>query len=157
MQVVLRQDVENLGAVGEVVNVAAGYARNYLLPRKIAVPLTPANVREAERAREERRRREMVEMERIKDVASHLDGFLCPIPARATEKGHLFGSVGAEHISAALTESGLFGEIRATSVNLSRPLEQLGDTTVEIMLHPEVRVNITVRVVDELDMAAQEQ
>jgi len=145
MEVLLRQDVPRLGLMGDVVEVADGYARNYLLPKRIAVPLTEANKRAVEKAKEARRRREMAEVERLAEIAKKLEGFLCYIPVRATETGHLFGSVRAEDIAAVLSESG-FESIRPTSISLMRPIEESGDYDIEVMLHPQVRVNIKVRV-----------
>ncbi len=147
MEVLLQQNVENLGRLGEKVEVADGYARNYLLPKQIAVPVTAENEQRLRRAREARARREVEELERVNRQAELLEGFLCYIPARATEKGHLFGSVGAQQIADQLVESGFEG-VRPSSVNLTRPIEELGDYEVEIMLHPEVRVMITVRVAE---------
>jgi len=148
MEVLLRQDVEKLGRMGEVVDVANGYARNYLLPKKIAVPVTAENLRKLEAVREERRRREREELARVGRQAEMLEGFLCYVPMRATEKGHLFGSVGAQQIADELAESGFEG-IRASNVNLDRPIEEVGDYEVEVMLHPDVRANILVRVAAE--------
>jgi len=145
MEILLCQDVENLGRLGDVVEVADGYARNYLLPKKLAVPVTAANTEDLRRAREARSSRERDEMERIKEEAGKLEGFLCFVPLRATEEGHLFGSVGPTQIAEVLAESG-FERVRAASVNLERHLEEVGDYQVEVMLHPEVRVNITVRI-----------
>ncbi len=148
MEVLLRQDIEKLGRMGEVVDVANGYARNYLLPKKIAVPVTAENLRKLEVVRKERRQREREELARVGRQAEMLDGFLCYIPMRATEKGHLFGSVGAQQIADELAESGFEG-IRASNVNLDRPIEEVGDYEVEVMLHPDVRANILVRVAAE--------
>ncbi len=148
MEVLLRQDIEKLGRMGEVVDVANGYARNYLLPKKIAVPVTAENLRKLEVVREERRQREREELARVGRQAEMLDGFLCYVPMRATEKGHLFGSVGAQQIADELAESGFEG-IRASNVNLDRPIEEVGDFEVEVMLHPDVRANILVRVAAE--------
>ena len=148
MEVLLRQDIEKLGRMGEVVEVANGYARNYLLPKKIAVPVTAENLRKLEVVREERRQREREELARVGRQAEMLDGFLCYVPMRATEKGHLFGSVGAQQIADELAESGFEG-IRASNVNLDRPIEEVGDFEVEVMLHPDVRANILVRVAAE--------
>jgi large subunit ribosomal protein L9 len=148
MEVVLRTDVEKLGRLGDVVEVADGYARNYLLPKKLAVRVTEENLTEIERARDARREREREELERVSRQAELLEGFLCYITARATERGHLFGSVGAELVAEELVQSGFEG-IRPSNVNLPRPIEEVGDYDVEVMLHPEVRVNITVRVAAE--------
>jgi len=145
MQVLLRQDVDKLGRMGDLIEVADGYARNYLLPKNIAAPVTADNLRHMEQVRKERRQREEEEKARVSRQAELLEGFLCYLPVRATQKGHLFGSVSAHDIAVQLAESGFEG-IRPTFVNLDRPIEEVGDYEVEIMLHPEVRVTVTVRV-----------
>ncbi len=152
MEVLLQKDVESLGRMGDVVQVAAGYARNYLLPKRIAVAVSPENLRQIEKLREARRQREMEEAERVRQQAKVLEGYLCFISARATDKGHLFGSVGPQQIADHLVANGFEG-VRATNVELIRPIEEVGDYEVSIMLHPEVRTSITVRVVSEEDQA----
>jgi large subunit ribosomal protein L9 len=154
MEVLLQKDIEKLGHMGDVVRVAAGYARNYLLPKQIAVAVTPENVRQIEKLREARRQREVQEAERVRQQAKLLQGYLCFISARATDKGHLFGSVGPQQIADHLVASGFEG-VRATTVELLHPIEEVGDYEVSIMLHPEVRATITVRVVSEVDQAAR--
>ncbi len=145
MQVLLRRDVKNLGQMGDVVDVAEGYARNFLLPKKLAVQVNPANLRAVEHAREARQRRGQEELDRVKELAEKLEGFLCYVEARATEAGHLFGSVGPEQVAEALIESG-FETMRPSNVNMPRHVEQLGDYDVELMLHPEVRARILLRI-----------
>lgn len=156
MEVLLREDVDNLGILGDVVEVADGYARNYLLPKGIAVPATEENKAAIAKAREERLEREREERERVEELADNLEGFLCPIQARATEKGHLFGSVGPQAIAEALEESGFDG-IRPSNISLTRPIEETGDYQIEVMLHPEVRVEITVRVQSESEEESEEE
>jgi large subunit ribosomal protein L9 len=148
MEVLLQRDVENLGKLGDVVKVANGYARNYLLPKKIAVPVTPDALRAIESARQARIEREEEELARVTKQARMMEGFLCFIPARATEAGHLFGSVGAQQIADQLLESGFEG-VRAASIGLDEHIEEVGDYEVEVMLHPEVRTKILVRVAPE--------
>jgi large subunit ribosomal protein L9 len=148
MQVLLRMDVPKLGRIGDLVEVADGYARNYLLPKRIAVPVTADNLRQTEIARAARLQREQEEMARVGRQAELLEGFLCYIPVRATEKGHLFGSVSAQDIAEHLAQSGFEG-IRASNVSLERSIEEVGDYKVEIMLHPQVRASVTVRVASE--------
>jgi len=148
MQVLLRRDVEKLGQLGDVVEVADGYARNYLLPSKIAVPVTPQNLREVDAARQARKRRGEEELARVGRQAEMLEGFLCYITVRATDKGHLFGSVGSQQIADQLAQSGFEG-VRSSNISLGRPIEQVGDYEVEVMLHPEVRARILVRVARE--------
>jgi len=151
MEVLLKTDIEKLGRMGDVVDVAPGYARNYLLPKRLAVPVTPENLRQVERSRDARARREAEELERVRREVEMLDGFLCFVTARATEAGHLFGSVGAQQIADHLVASGFEG-VRASAINLPRPIEHVGDYEVEVMLHPEARANITVRVAREEDI-----
>jgi large subunit ribosomal protein L9 len=145
MQVLLREDVEKLGQLGDVVDVAPGYARNYLLPKGIAVPVTDENVQRIEKTRQERAMREQEELERLSRQAELLEDFLCYVPARANEQGNLFGSVTAATIAEKLREAGFEG-IRPASVSLETPIDEVGDYDVEIMLHPKVRADITVRV-----------
>lgn len=152
MEVLLQKDIEKLGRMGDVVNVADGYARNYLLPKRFAVAVTADNLRAIEKAREARRVREVEEVERVRQQAKNLDGFLCFVSARATDKGHLFGSVGPQQIADHLAASNFEG-IRATNVELAKPIEEVGDYQVSIMLHPDVRAMITVRVASEEDQA----
>ena len=145
MEVLLRRDVDSLGRMGEVVDVADGYARNYLLPRDMAVAVTQSNLQEVERARAARQERERAELTRVEEVAKKLEGFLCLIEERATSEGHLFGSVAAEDVAEALVASG-FETIRPANIVMPRHFEELGDHELEVMLHPDVRVPITVRV-----------
>ena len=150
MQVLLCEDVAKLGLLGDVVDVATGYARNYLLPKGIAVPVTKDNLRQIEAARQARRQREQEELERVGRQAELLEGFLCYISVRATDKGHLFGSVTAQHIADHLVQSG-FEAIRAANISLESHIEEVGDYDIEVMLHPEVRAHITVRITAEQD------
>jgi large subunit ribosomal protein L9 len=148
MEVLLRKDVDNLGEMGDVVEVADGYARNYLLPKGVAVRANARNRQQIEAARRRRAEREEEELRRVNRQAEMLDGFLCYVPARATEQGHLFGSVGARDVAEELQRSGFEG-IRPSNISLDRPIEQTGDYEVEVMLHPEVRATILVRVAAE--------
>ncbi len=148
MEVLLLQDVEKLGRLGDVVEVADGYARNYLLPKKIASSVTPENLERIDLARQARLRREQEELDRVGRQAEMLEGFLCYIMARATETGHLFGSVSSQQIADQLVENGFEGT-RASNIDLDRPIEEVGDYEVEVMLHPQVRAKILVRVAAE--------
>jgi large subunit ribosomal protein L9 len=156
MEILLREDVENLGKMGEVVEVADGYARNYLLPRDLGVEVSESNLEQVHRAREAREEREKKERERVDELAEELEGFVCLIEARATDKGHLFGSVTAGDVAKALEENGFEG-IRASNIVIPRPFEELGDYDIEVMLMPEVRVPITVRIVPPVEEYVSEE
>ncbi len=145
MKVLLNREIPNLGEMGEEVEVADGYARNYLLPREYALPVTADNLQKTESARRAKKQREQEETARIEDRAKDMEGFLCVVEERANEKGDLFGSVTAEIIAGILSESGFEG-IRASNILLDKPIEHVGDYPVEIMLLPEITVPITVRV-----------
>jgi len=145
MRVLLRRDVKDLGEMGDVAEVADGYARNYLLPRKLAVQVTPANLEAVQRARQAKLERERQELDAIEELAQKLDGFLCYIEARVTEQGHLYGSVGPEQVAQVLAETG-FDTIRPANIVMPRHLEEAGDYELEVILHPKRRVHITVRI-----------
>lgn len=156
MEILLRQDVDNLGEIGDVVDVADGYARNYLLPREMAVPVTDANLERVKREQKAKKEREAEEVERVEELAEEIEGFVCLIEARATDKGRLFGSVTARDVAEALEENGFEG-IRASNIVIPRAFEELGDYDIEVMLLPEVRVPITVRIVPPVEEAEVEE
>ena len=149
MKVILRGDMSNLGAAGDVVDVKPGYARNYLIPQGLAYLASPANVRRLEEERrraEERARRDYLEARRR---ASQLEGKVLLFRARAGEEGKLFGSVTNADVADRLNELGLDFEVDRRSVNLEEPLKQLGEFTVALRLHTDVAVNVEVRIEPE--------
>jgi large subunit ribosomal protein L9 len=146
MKVILKEDMSNLGVAGDVVDVKAGYARNYLLPQGLAYMASAANVRriEGERSqREERSRREYLEARRR---ASQLEGKQLVFQARAGEEGKLFGSVTNADVADRLNGLGLDFEIDRRWVHLEEPLKALGDFTVPVRIHGDVTVDVEVRV-----------
>lgn len=145
MKVLLNRELENLGGIGDMVEVADGYARNYLLPFEYVLPVTADNLQKLESVRRARKQREKEEVERVEEMSDDLEGFLCVVEQRATETGHLFGSVTAGIIAEILAESGFDG-IRPPSILLDKPIEHVGDYPVEVMLLPEKKVPIMVRV-----------
>ena len=155
MEILLKQDVEKLGQMGDIVEVADGYARNYLLPKQIAVRVTEENKAQIRAKREAREEKQKAEYQRLEDLADQLEEFVCYIPVKATEEGSLFGSVAAADVAESLEESG-FDEIRPSSVGLTHPIEETGEYDVEIMLHPDIRVEITVHVAPESEIPEEE-
>lgn len=145
MQIVLREDVAKVGKAGDIVSVADGYARNYLLPKNLASKVTPSVLKEAERIRARRLEREREELKRLTELGERLSGFLCVIEARANEEGHLFGGIHERDIADLLVAQG-FESILPSHIMLPEPLRIQGDHEVAVQLHPEVRVQITVRV-----------
>jgi large subunit ribosomal protein L9 len=147
MEVILREEVPNLGSAGAVVKVKDGYARNYLLPKGLAYPATEANKRrvtyEAERLAKQRAAEKSaaeIEAQRLADV--HLT-----FRVKVGEEDKLYGSVTASDIQRQLEELGI--RVDKRKVDLSEPLRALGDFTVAIKIHPDVRPEIRVSVVKE--------
>ncbi|MFZ0890438.1 MAG: 50S ribosomal protein L9 [Candidatus Binataceae bacterium] len=147
VQVILREDVANLGRTGDVVKVRAGYARNYLLPRKLAVEANPKNLREFEH----HKRLAMARRETRKNAALGLKGQIealsVTLTARAGEEGKLFGSVTNIDLERALRERGI--EVDRRKILLAEPIKQLGDFVVPIKVEPEVEANLKVTVAAE--------
>jgi large subunit ribosomal protein L9 len=144
VKIILRQGIEKLGVEGDVVNVRAGYARNYLLPKGFAYEATPANIRrlEAERQRqEERARRDYLEARRR---AKALESVSLTFEARAGEESKLFGSITTADIAERLNQQGLDFEVDRRQIELEEPIRTLGVFSVPIRLHSEVRPEIKV-------------
>lgn len=146
MKLILRKSVENLGEPGEIVDVAAGYGRNYLLPQGLAYEASEANVRrlEEEKAQaQEKARRDFLEAKRR---ASQLEHMSLTFHARAGEDGKLFGSVTAGDIADRASGKGLDFKLEKRHVQLDEPLKALGASKVAVRLHAEVEVEIEVNV-----------
>ncbi len=147
MEVILRADLEKLGNRGQMVNVAAGYARNYLFPKKLAVPATAANKKIVEQERLAHLKREAKEKTDAEDLGHLMAGVSVTIAEKAGEMDQLFGSVTAKDIAEALAQRGY--NIDRRKIHLEEPIKQLGDHKVPIRLHREVTAEITVQVVKE--------
>jgi large subunit ribosomal protein L9 len=147
MEVILREDIDKLGHRGEVVKVAAGYARNFLLPRRMAVAATDSNKKIVEQERQAHLRREAKEQGEAADLGKLLGAVEVTIAQKAGESDQLFGSVTASDIAAALEKQGY--TIDRRKVILEEPIKTLGDFKVTIKLHREVSVEIQVHVVKE--------
>jgi|SRR6056297_252626 len=150
MKVILKDDLENLGEQGDVVDVKPGYARNYLLPRGLAYEASDENLERIERERqeaEERARRDYLEARRR---ASQLEDQVLTFSENVGEEGKLFGSVTNADIADRLNEEGgLDFEVDKRTVLLEEPLKTIGVTMVEIKLHTDVVVEVEVRVIRE--------
>jgi large subunit ribosomal protein L9 len=147
MEVILREHVDNLGRRGDVVKVAAGYARNYLLPRKLALAVTEANKRQIERERKNAEARELEEKTQAEAYGKRLSETEISIGRRVGENDTLYGSVTSADIAAALTAKGF--EIDKRKITLPEPLKALGEFTVPVKVHREVTAQVKVKVVKE--------
>src|SRR5215471_9248714 len=140
IEVILKEHVEHLGRRGEIVKVADGYARNYLLPRKLALAVTEENKRQIERERAKAEAREAEELKEVQGLASKLAGADVSIARRVGEQDTLYGSVTTADIAEALAALGHTVDRR--KIQLAEPLKTLGEHEVQIKLHREVTVPV---------------
>jgi large subunit ribosomal protein L9 len=147
MDVILREDIEKLGTRGQLVKVAPGYARNFLLPNKMAVAATEANKKIVEQERQSHLRREAKVESEAKDLGKMLGSVSITISQKAGENDQLFGSVTSKDIAEALEQQGYTIERR--KIALDDPIKSLGEFKVPVRLHREVTAEITVHVVKE--------
>lgn len=148
MKVVLRSDVESLGKKGDLLEVANGYARNYLVPRGLAIVATKGVVAQSAAMRRNREVRDSRDREAAQALAARLTATGVEIKARAGEGGKLFGSVTSADVAAAL--AALTGvELDRRKIELAEPLKALGSAEATVRLHPEVVVAIAIEVVAE--------
>ncbi|MCL6544177.1 MAG: 50S ribosomal protein L9 [Bryobacteraceae bacterium] len=145
MEVILREEIEKLGNRGDIVNVADGYARNYLLPKKLAVPATEANKKIIEQERQAYLRREAKLASEAEELARMLAGVTVTIAQKAGEMDQLFGSVTAKDIAEALEKQNF--QIDRRKILLEEPIKQLGEYKVALRLHRTVTAEIQVNVV----------
>src|ERR671914_785844 len=142
MEVILRDHVENLGRRGEIVKVADGYARNYLLPRKLALPASDANKKWIERERKVADNREAEERSGAEAIAGRLTALQITIARKVGENDHLYGSVTNADIAEALATKGF--EIDRRKILLADPIKALGESIVPVKLHREVTAQLRV-------------
>ena len=147
MEVILREHVDNLGRRGDVVKVASGYARNYLLPRKLALAVNEANKRQIERERKNAEVRELEEKTQAEAFAARLAEAEISIARRVGEHDALYGSVTSADIAAALAAKGF--EIDKRKISLAEPIKALGEVTVPVKIHRDVTAQVKVNVVAE--------
>ncbi len=147
MEVILREEIENLGRRGDVVRVAPGYARNFLLPKRLAVAANESNKKIVEQEKQAYLRRESKEIGDANDLAKMMGSVEVTIAQKAGENDQLFGSVTAQDIVAALERAGY--TIDRKKVNLAEPIKALGDYKVTVKLHREVSVELPVHVIKE--------
>jgi large subunit ribosomal protein L9 len=147
MEVILREDVEKLGNRGQVVKVAAGYARNFLLPKRLAVAATESNKKIVEQERQAHLRREAKLKGEAEDLGKLLSGVSVTITQKAGENDQLFGSVTAKDVADALAAKNFTLDRR--KVQLDEPIKQLGEYKVPVRLHKDVTAEVTVVVAKE--------
>jgi large subunit ribosomal protein L9 len=147
MQIILQEEIEKLGNRGEIVTVAEGYARNYLLPHKLAIEATPNNMKRLEKMRSAFAKKEATEREDAQRLADLLAAVSLEFGRKVGENDHLFGSVTSADISEALAAQGFTVDKR--KIILAEPIKALGDVEVPVKLHREVTVPLKVAVKKE--------
>jgi large subunit ribosomal protein L9 len=147
MKVILKDDVKNVGNMGDIVKVADGYARNYLVPRGLAVEASSKNVKSVEHEKriiQEKGKKIKTSAQEFSDILSKVT---LVMKANAGEEGKLFGSVTTMDIAEALKNEGF--DIDKKKISLDEPIKRLGEHTVSVKIHPEITTNVTVQVVQE--------
>ena len=147
MEVILREDIEKLGTRGQVVKVAPGYARNFLLPKRMAVLATESNKKIVEQERQGHLRKEAKVLGDAQDLAKLMADVSITISQKAGENEVLFGSVTAKDIAEALEKQGY--TIDRRNIQMAEPIKQLGEHRVPVRLHREVTIEVPVNVTRE--------
>jgi large subunit ribosomal protein L9 len=153
MKVLLCEDIDKLGWLGDVVEVNEGYARNYLLPQHLAKPATEAAIRAIAEEKSKRAEQRRLEGRRLQAAAEAVDGAEAVVAAKANEQGHLFGSVSAHQIAANLRSQGF--EVTDKIVQLPEHIKEVGTHAVTLKFAAEVTATVNVVVVPEQDSAAE--
>lgn len=144
MKVILKENVENLGLIGDIVKVAPGYARNFLLPKSLAIEATEKNAKALDHVKRQMAYKKNQALEASKNLAAKLEALTVSLSHQAGEEGKLFGSVTNMEIAAFLKEHGL--EIDRKIINLPEPIKHIGEYTVPVKLHPEVTASIKIAI-----------
>jgi len=147
MKVILRKNFDQLGKIGDLVEVKNGFARNFLLPRQIAYIATKGNIRALEEEKQQLAKKEVKELESAKQLASELENVSITIPVKVGEEDKIFGSVTSQNIADALKEKKY--DIDRRKIDLEEPIKSLGIYSVNIKLHPEVTTIVKTWVVRE--------
>jgi large subunit ribosomal protein L9 len=145
MKIILTSEVSGLGTAGDVVEVKDGYARNFLLPRKVAIRWTKGGEKDVEQIRRGRKIREIASIEQANDIKGQLEGVTVRLKVRAGSGGRLFGSVTPADIATAVKQAG-GPDVDKRRIELSTPIKSLGSHRISVRLHPEVVAHVGVLV-----------
>ena len=146
MKIILKQDVKGLGRKEEIVNASDGYAKNYLIPRGIAVEATVGNVNEAKNKQQAAKDKKQRELEQAKEFAARIENKTVTIKARAGDSGKLFGAISGKDIADAI-KSQYDAEVDKKKIVLHEPIKTAGEHQLEIRVYAGVTVNINVNIV----------
>ncbi len=144
MKIILLENVPSLGKPGDIVQVANGYGRNFLVPRKIALEATPANIRLLEQQKDSLLKKAGREKESAAELAAKIEGLSCVLVRSVGKNDKIFGSVTSLDIHECLTAQGI--EIERRKISLAHPIKSVGGFTVPVKLHPDVTAQLKVQV-----------
>jgi large subunit ribosomal protein L9 len=144
MKLILQENIEHLGQIGDIVKVAPGYARNYLLPKSLAIEATEKNAKALEHAKRQLAYKKNKTLEAAKNLIAKLEALSIELTHQAGEEGKLFGSVTNMEIAAFLKDNGF--EIDRKKIVLAEPIKQLGEYSVPVKIHPEIAATLKVKV-----------
>ncbi len=147
MKVILMEDIKKIGMMGQIVDVADGFARNYLVPKGLAVEANTKNIRSVEHEKKIVHEKARKVKDSAQDISSKISAMTITIKAKAGEEGKLFGSVTTMDIAEALHSEGI--EIDKKRISLEEPIKRLGSYSVSVKLHPEVSVQLNIQVIEE--------
>ena len=149
MKVILLEDIEKLGAQGEVVTVKGGYGRNYLIPQKLARLATPTAIKAVEEERRQASRRLMKAKEDAEALAKQMEGIEVVVTAKVGEENRIFGTVTSQQVALGLATQGITVDRR--KVELDEDIRMIGVYTASVKIHPEVTASVKVRVEPEAE------
>ncbi len=145
MKVILLQDVKSLGKKGDIVNASDGYARNMLLPKKLAVPATSGNMKDLEAKEKSQAKHEAEVLHAAEELKAEIEKGSVTLSIKVGEGGRAFGSISSKELAAAVKEQ-MKIEVDKKKISLSQPIRELGVSTVQIKLHPKVQADLKVNV-----------
>jgi len=147
MKIILLKNVDKVGRVGEIKEVADGYARNFLIPRGLAQVATPGAVAKIEAKKQSAAKKEEIELKKLQRLTKEMSGIEIKIPAKVGEGGKLYGSVGREQIAIELKRKGF--EVESEQIKLDKPIKDVGGHEVVVQLGQGLETRVLVRVVEE--------
>ena len=147
MKVILKEDVKNLGKMGDIITVAEGHARNFLLPKKLAVEALTENIKALEHQKKMIQEKAKKVKNVSQDLANRISSLTLSIKAKAGEEDKIFGSITSMDIAAALKNEGI--DIDKKKISLEEPIKRLGSYAVSIKIHPEITAQLNISVVPE--------
>ncbi|MBM4135779.1 MAG: 50S ribosomal protein L9 [Nitrospira sp.] len=147
MKVILKEDVKNIGKMGDIVNVADGHARNYLVPKGLALEANMKNIKSLEHEKRIIQEKAKKLKNVAQDIAEKITTISLTMKAKAGDEGKLFGSITTKDIAEALKNEGI--EVDKKKISLEEPIKRLGSYSVNVKIHPEISTQLTIQVIEE--------